>query len=46
MKSTWTRIMPSERDQIVVDLPVDEAEQGNDEGREHGGHRRSPAERV
>src|ERR1700760_2555409 len=34
------------RDQIIVNFPVDEAEQADDEGREHGGHRQSPAERV
>jgi hypothetical protein len=27
------------RDQIVVNLPVDEAKEGDDEDREHGGHR-------
>src|ERR1700748_2395924 len=34
------------RDQIVINLPVDEPEQRDDEDRKHGRYRRSPAECV
>ena len=34
------------RDQIVIGLPVDEAEQHDDENREHAGHRQCPAKGV